>query len=300
MIAPRLLLLTFCLPVALPAQSSEAASWAGNLHATASSTASWIENVSRTSNPATRKDAAVYEVSVALAQPRQLAAAWLLQTSLEAAYLYEPAFSLNDRTTLGPRASLQYKFGLGPYAPVLQLSAVLTYQDARFSGNSGWTTGTSLRLAKRLTPTLRAAVFGEWREHQARSWVFDTQQHTLGLEAFWSFASRWQLTAHLSRLEGDLVVNAAPHIWAQAIGGGLGATVQNYYRTIPQDTTQLYGPRWVSYNVAAHADLWWLALAHRFNPATSLELRSGDARVVNRIDITYPSRHWSLSLTHQF
>lgn len=299
MITPRLLA-AFLLPVAAHAATATPAGWTDNLHTTATVNASWVENASRTSYEPTRKDVAVYALDLGVTQARQLAPAWLLHSGLAATYQHEPEYPLNDFITLGPRVSVQRKFGLGPYAPVLQADASLAYQDARYSGQNGFTTVASLHAAKRFTAGLRAAAFAEWREHSARSWVFDIEQRTVGLEASWDFSSRWRLTGRAARLTGNIVANAAPGIWAQAISGGFGATVFDYYTTIPQEATGLYGPGWVSYTVSAEVDLWSVALACQLAPATSLEFSVANAYVVNRINIRYPTRTWGLHLTHRF
>lgn len=284
----------------LAAPSPEPAGWASNIHLSATATANWVENASQTSHEPSRKDAALYELSLSLSQPRQLAPAWLLQTGFDASYAVEPEFQRNDHFRAGPRVNLQYKHGIGPFAPVLQGETAFVYQDARFSGNSGWTASASLRLAQRLTPAVRVAAFTDWREHYARSAVFDLQQRSYGVEASWDINDRWRLSGSASRLTGEIVVNAAPAIWAQAISGGLGATVFDYYTSVPWSVTELYGTDWVSYNVFAHLDLWSVSLGYQLAENTGLEFSLHSAYVVNRIEVRYPSKIWGLNLSHRF
>jgi hypothetical protein len=296
----RLLLLSGLLALTASAQERAAATWVENLHLTATGTATWVNNHSRTSHEPTRKDAATYELSLGGSQPRQLASSLLLVASGEISALRVQEFELAGNLRAGGRISLQKKFGLGPQATVLQVSGGVAYKSARFAGDRGSATEAGLQLAKRVLPNLRLAAGAQWLEHNARSAVFDLNQHSFSFDATWDINDRWSLAGSVSRLEGDIVANAAWPIWAQAIGGGFGPTVQNYYTSRPWSETHIYGPRWVSYNVEAEVDLWSVSLAYAASDHTSLELRHGGAYVVNKIAIAYPTDLWSLSVNHRF
>lgn len=282
------------------AQEGTAANWVEKLHLTATGAASWVNNHSRTSAPANRKDATDYELRLGGSQPRQLAASVLVVASEEISALRVEEFELAGNFRAGGRVALQKKFGLGPMAPVLQVSGAAAYKSARFAGDRGWTTEAGIQLAKRVLPNLRLAASAQWLEHAARSNVFDLVQHSFFFEASWDINDRWSLGASVSRLEGDIVANAAWPVWVQAIGGGFGPTVQNYYTSRPWTKTHIYGPDWVSYNVEADVDLWSASLSYQVTDRTALELRKGAAFVVNRIDIRYPTDNWRLSLNHRF
>ena len=276
------------------------ASWLDNLSTSASVSASWVENASRTSFVPTRKDAAVYEFDASFSRHQQLTGSWLLNTGADASYTSEPAFDRNSNLKLGPALGLQRKFGLGPLAPVLLFDAGFSYKSARITSDTGWTAEAGLRLSKRLLPELKVAASARWLEHYAKSATFDLQQRTLALEAVWDINEHWQLSGTATRLQGRVVANAAWSVWAQAIGGGLGPTVSNYYNSIPWEITDSYGPKWVSYNVEARANLLAFTLARSLTVDTSLELRYGSAYVINHIDIRYPTDSWGLALTHRF
>jgi hypothetical protein len=296
----RLLLLSGLLALTAGAQEGTAASWVENLHLTATGTAAWVNNHSRTSSPATRKDSTTYEFSLGGSQPRQLASSLLLVASEELSILRVQEFELADNLRAGGRVALQRKFGLGPLAPVLQVSGGVAYKSARFAGDRGWTTEAGIQLAKRVLPNLRLAAGAQWLEHAARSNVFDLVQHSFSVDASWDINDRWSLGGSVSRLEGDIVANAAWPVWAQAIGGGFGATVKNYYTSRPWTETHIYGPRWVSYNVEADVDLWSVSLSYRVSDHTALELRQSAAFVINRIGVRYPTDTVGLSLNHRF
>jgi hypothetical protein len=281
-------------------ERADVASWLDNLDTNASVAASWVENASRTSFAPTRKDAAIYELNLGVSRHQQLTGNWSLSASADADYLSEPAFDRNSQLRLGPTLGVQRKFGLGPLAPVLQLDAGFSYKSARITADNGWTAEAGVRFAKRILPELKIAASGRWLEHYAKSATFDLQQRTLALEAVWDIDENWQLSGTASWLQGRVVANAAWPVWTQAIGGGLGQTVSNYYNSIPWEITDSYGPRWVSYNVAARANLLSVTLSRTLTERTSLELRYGSAYVINKIDLRYPTDSWGLALTHRF
>ncbi|HWA28320.1 MAG TPA: hypothetical protein VG734_21910 [Lacunisphaera sp.] len=298
--AGRLWLLGTLLALTAPAQQENAGGWLENLHLTATGTVSWVNNASRTSAVANRKDATTYELALSGTQPKQLARNLLLISSEEISALRVQDFSSADHVRAGARVALQHKFGLGPQATVLQASGGMAYKAADFAGDRGWTAEMGLQLAKRVLPNVRLAAIASWLEHGARSSVFDLDQHSLSFEASWDISDRWSLAGSATRLEGDIVANAAWPVWAQAIGGGFGPTVQTYYTSRPWVKTHIWGPDWVSYNVEADVDLWSVALSFQASDHTALELRKGSAYVINHIGIRYPTDSWSVGVNHRF
>ncbi len=284
---------------ALPARSP-AATWLEGISVSAAVTASSVDNISRTSYAPTRKNATSYELDVDASRHQQLSPGWLLELAAGAGWQQVPDYSLTDNLTAGPRAALQYKFGLGPLAPVLQFNTAFTYKDARLADDRGWTTEGGIRLAQRLDPALKVAVGCQWLDHNAASSTFDLQQRTLSFEAVWDITEDWRLSGSASRLTGRVVANAAWAVWQQAITGGYGEAVYDYYTSIPSSVTNLYGPGWVSYNVQADANLWSLTLAYAVTANSTLELRYNSAYVINYVDIRYPTKSWGLGWIHRF
>jgi hypothetical protein len=276
------------------------AGWVENLSYSAAATASWVEDISRTSYAPTRKNAATYEFALGASGHRQLASSWLFEYGADADYLAVPDYELTNHFTAGPRLALQHKFGLGPLAPVLQFNAAYTYKAARFAGDRGWTAEGGMRLAQRLSSSVKVAVSGQWLRHDADSATFGIQQRTLTGEVTWDLSDRWRLNVTAGRLYGTLVANAAWSVWATAITGGFGPAVYDYYTVIPWSVTNLYGAGWVSYKVGAHADLWSASLAYALSDRTSLELRTSSAFVINHVGVRYPTDSWGLGLQHRF
>lgn len=285
---------------AIAQERAPTAGWLGNLSYSATGNASWVENLSRTSAEANRKDAATYELSLGATHRRQLARAWLLHAGADASFFTAPEYDLTNHAKLSARLGLQRKFGLGPLAPVLQFDTALAYKAARLDADRGWTTEASLRLAKRFTETFKASAGGQWIEHNARSATFDLVQHSFSVDATWDLTERWSLSGSAGRLSGDIVANASWPVWAQAISGGFGPAVFNYYTSRPWEVTDLYGSGWVSYNVEADVDLWSLAASYAASDHTTIELRYSSAFVVNKIGIRYPTDSWGLGVSHRF
>jgi hypothetical protein len=299
--APTFVLLAALLAGPGPAQGrSPAAGWLDNLAVTASGAVSHVDNASRTSAEPNRQDATTYELNLGATRRQQLAASWLLSLGADATWLHVADYTLAGHVKLGPRLALQRKFGLGPFAPVLQFDAAFTHKSARLDLDRGWSTEAGVRLGKRFAPAFRAGVAARWMEHNARSAVFDLNQRSFSVDATWDISDRWSLTGSAGRLSGDIVANAAWPVWAMAISGGFGPAVFNYYTSRPWQVTEIYGSGWVSYNVEADVDLWSLAASCAATEHTSLELRYSSAFVVNKIGIRYPTDSWGLGLVHRF
>ena len=281
-------------------ERAAAAGWVGNLATTATVTVSHVDNASRTSFEPTRKDADTLEVGVGATHRQQLTPGWLLQMGADASWLDVREYNRADQVKVGPRLGLQHKFGLGPYAPVLLLDATLSYKSARLELDRGWSTEAGIHLGKRFLPTFQAGLSARWMEHNARSAVFDLNQRSIIAEATWDVSDAWSLSASVGRLSGDIVANAAWPVWAQAISGGFGPTVLNYYTARPWLVTELYGAGWVSYNVEADVDLWSVTASWTITERTSAEFRYSSAFVVNKIGVRYPTDSWGLSVSHRF
>ena len=294
-----LALLTGLLAPAAQAQATDT-TWIDSFHLTTSAEVARVENISRTSAEPTRKDATTVAVDVAGSIPRQLAPSVVLVGSGDLASLFVHDYELTNHVTATGRLALQKKFGLGPQAWVLQASASGGYKAARLDDDQGFTTEAGFQLAKRVLTNLRLAASARWLEHDAKSAVFDLNQFTYGLDAQWDINERWTLSGNASWLQGDIVANAAPAVWAQMLAGDFGPAIFNYYTSRPSGTTDLYGEGWVSYNVEADVDLWSVTLTYAWTDQLSLDLRYNAAYVVNKVGVAYPSSAWALKANYRF
>lgn len=258
------------------------------------------ENISRTSNLPEQRDADLLEASLSATQSRQLSRDWFAWLAAEASTHHERGFSLTDRTRLGVRAGARRKFGLGPQALTLDVDAAYAYQLARYDGDRGWRIETNARLSKRLGDNLRLGLSGGWRQTYARHAAFDLRQREAAVDVAWDFADGWQLTAGAGRFRGDITANASGPTYASALAGAFGPAVQAYYSVIPFEQNNLYGPNWISYRVQARGDPRWLGLSYALTESTSLTARFWTIEVINRVDVSYETDFWSLSLAHRF
>ena len=284
--------------LAASAVQAQTADFLHNLRTEASIT--WAENFSRTSAVPTQKSAQFYSMDASLDHRLQLSPNWLLQASGEVAGYWVPKYTALNHFAAGAQLNLQRKFGLGPFAPVLQFHSSLTGYAVNEGGRSGWQLQGGVQLSKRLTEAWRISGGMDWTEYAARHHPFDTNQHTARLEVTWDVTDRWQFNVGGSRLWGQLTANAAGSVWAQAINGGFGPVIYEVYNRNPWAVTDTFGSGWVAYRISGHADTWWLEMAPALSDHTSLALRYETVKVINEVGIRYDSAFWSLSVVHRF
>lgn len=270
--------------------------WPGDL----SARSLWAENYSRTSDPATAKDAAVHEFTASTGVARQLASGWLATTEGAVSWETVPKFDALEAWRFSLHGGLRRKFGLGPLAPTLQIDASALRANFEEDGRSGTQLQAGMRLGKRFTSTWRASLGAEWTRYDAKHAPFDLHQKRLFLETVWDATDRWQLSAGAARVDGEVTANAANAVYMTALAGGFGPAIQSYYNSIPWHVTGTFGPGWIAYRVDAEADLWWAGITPAIGENTSLPLRYERADVVNRVGVRYVSEFWSLGLRHRF
>jgi hypothetical protein len=262
--------------------------------------AAWVDNLSRTSAAAFQRDAAVHSLDAAVVAARQLARDWTLVGILEGGREEVPDFRALDRTALGARATLRRKFGLGPFAPVLEAGLAVARHDFREEGRTGWRQEGGFVLTKRLDESWRLAASATWESVSARRAPFDTHGLRLAFDATWDLAERWRLAAGTARYDGQAVANATWPVWGAALADGFGPRIGAYYRSTPWETTDTFGPGWVAYRVDADADFLWAEASFLLGERTRAALRVETVRVVNVVDVRYDTEIWSLALAHRF
>jgi hypothetical protein len=258
------------------------------------------DNISRTSYRAYRQAAETYTANVSVLQSRQITGDWLGVISGEAGYDWVPRFTSLDTTRLGARLLLRRKFGLGPMAPVLDLSTTQTVNTVHEGGRSGWNSEAEAALGKRLNESLRLSASGGWSEYYASHHSFDVREHHLSLSGDWDVTEEWRLSAGARRQWGELTANTESEIWWQALGGAFGQRVRNYYWNTPWEESNSFGPEWVAYRVEAVADFAWAQVSYAMDARTSLSVRYESVKVINKVDIRYDTHLWSFNLVHRF
>jgi hypothetical protein len=254
----------------------------------ADATYAWVDNLSRTSFAPDRESGAVYGATETAEWHRQLAASFLGVAQAEGGFEQTPAFPGLDSVHLGGRADLRWKFGLGPYAPVVTFTGGLTYIDVHEHGRSNWKAETGINLSQRLTDTWRVSAGGGWEEDYARDKPFDVRNLRATVEATWDATARLQLSAGAGRLWGELTANAAWDIYNKALSGGSGPVIRDYYNTLAYEHS------------TAFEDLWWVGASIALTDNTSVPLRFESVDVLNRAQVHYRTEFWSLSIAHRF
>lgn len=271
---------------------------ATNARLEASST--WAENINRASGPADWRDTWRHEARGALGLTHEWFTGFIATGELGATLEHVQEFEKLSAASAGASVSLRQKFGLGAFAPHLALDLALRRRDTRLDFDDGWTTTAALRLAKRVTPTLRAALHGDWEQHYARSAIFDTNHHRAFATVAWDIFPWLQLSHGNGRLWGAFTANASAAIWPRALSGVLGSHISNYYNTVPWTVTDAFGPGWVTYRVDGRVSFYWLELSPALGRNTSLPLRFENRVSINKVGVKYRQDLWTISLLHRF
>ncbi|HYP16804.1 MAG TPA: hypothetical protein VEQ65_06290, partial [Opitutus sp.] len=264
------------------------------------SSAAWVDNFSRTSAPADQKDGSRYTAALTASTFRNWKTGVVTSAEVAAMLEHVPDFTRAGAFTSGVLLGARRKFGLGAFAPALDLSAGASYRDARHPSAAGWSTTAGARLSKRLSRAWRVAALADWHNHAARHTTFDTRHHRVSGTVSWDVTNRWQLSYGAGRLQGNFTANAAPVTWARALAGDFGSAVANYYNTVARERTEIFGPGWVSYRVDGRAHQQWLELSPALGRNTSLPLRLERIDATNIIGVKYRQELATLTLLHRF
>lgn len=260
----------------------------------------WAENINRASNPSDWTDTLRHEARVTASLLTPLATGVSLITAADAGYDTLPGYARNTTFSAGANTALRWKFGLGAFAPVLTTDLGLARRAARINGDDSWLATGGLHFAKRFTDAWRASLTGDWAQNYAAHSTFDTRHHRLLGQVTWDLTDRWQLTYGRGSLWGDLTANASARTWARALGGLITPAIGAYYPTLSYQTTDSFGPGYVTYRFKARSDFWWLELAPALGPNTSLPLRYESTFTVNFVGVKYRQDLWTLGLLHRF
>lgn len=260
----------------------------------------WAENINRASSPADWTDSLRHEARATASLLTPLATGISLITEADLGYTSIPRYVRNTTISATARTALRWKFGLGPFAPVLTTDVALARRDSRISGDSSWHATGGVHVSQRFTDSWRASVTGDWSQNYAAHSTFDTRHHRLLGSVTYDLNDRWQLTYGRGSLWGDINANASARIWSRALAGLITPAVGAYYPTLSYETTDSFGPGYVTYRFKARTDFWWLELAPALGRNTSLPLRYESTFTVNFVGVKYRQDLWTLSLLHRF
>jgi hypothetical protein len=126
------------------------------------------------------------------------------------------SFSGLDSLTVGPRAELRHKAGLGPYAPTfsvgLEADGVLFSDSYRSNLQGSVVAG----FSQRMSDALQIVLDGRAGGYSARSDVFSGSYASLGATLNWDVDETWRIKAIGGWRDGDIVADYA----AQRIPSG--------------------------------------------------------------------------------
>jgi len=261
----------------------------------------WAKNINRTSHDPSLKSGEFYTVSATLNYMKQLNRNWALIGEGEVVHHNVRKYSgLNSFSGIG-KAKLRRKFGLGPFAPILEASVGMTISSFNETARNGTQLEAGLRVSKRLTHALQFSGGVNWEDFNARRRTYDVRTHRALFEGNWDITDRWRLSAGASRIWGQFVASAAGGVWPLALNGQLGPEIAQHYNTLSWQVSDTFGPGWVAYrNRESTVDQWWVEISPALTDRTSLSLRYEFNELVNAIGIRYEATSWSLGLNHQF
>ena len=260
----------------------------------------YSDNLSRTSYRPYRQEAATEAASLSVLDGRQLTSDWLLVGTGTVGTDVVSKFSALDEWHADLGYLLRHKFGLGPYATVLDLTAGVRSESYHESGRSGWQTTAEATLAKRLLENWRVTANTGLEDYAAKGHSFDVRGHHLQLETDWDITDLWRLSLGAKRYWGQLTANAEWETYEQALSGNFGPRVASYYWNSPWEVTTTFGHGWTAYRVDCYADFHWVEVSYSLGANTTMPLRYETVKVVNRAGVRYDTTLWSLNLVHRF
>lgn len=212
-------------------------------------------------------------------------------------------FDKLSSTNLNLGASLQHKFGLGAYAPVLVNSLSWTLDDSETEVRKRQLLNWDLSVRKRLSPAwdFSAGVGYERSEgsHDGAEYasmyspnndIFDFEQGSVFVSADYTFANYHSLSASYTYVDGNTVSSAlAPNMPLLAISKAL--TPDGAYPAPPWRTI-------VAYTLASKAQLTALNWSIPIGQNTSVTAGYSHQKIDARNDVYYSNDSLSLTLMH--
>lgn len=248
---------------------------------------SWTENIGRASGKSDFRDAAAYEAGFTAGTSRQLAPNLSGRLQLETTGLVYPDFEELNRATIGPRAVVSKKFGLGPEAPVLSAETAALARFADIDDSEGVTLHGAVTLSKRFGPILTARISGEWQEHVADGATYSVHHRAVFAQVFADPFDWLRVGVGAGRYDGTFVAGASAARFGGALAGALGPRIANYYASIPTNVSGAFQPGWTDYRVEGDVDQWWLELSPAAGDNLSLSLRYERAHATNIVGVGY-------------
>jgi hypothetical protein len=198
-----------------------------------------------------------------------------------------PRYDGLDQLHLGGEAEWTYKFGLGPYRPVLGAGLAAGFATARESARSGPGGRMWLLAEQRLAAHWRARLQHEISRHDARQLAFDRTAHESALTLHQAWRDRWSVELEVRHRHGDVVS------YLPASHPALVDKSQTPFKVATFDRAE----KLVAYYFDAVTRSGRVGLVHRFSSATRLAL-GWEHRLTRQGVVPYRNRIVSLEIRH--
>ncbi len=191
-----------------------------------------------------------------------------------------------DLTELGIHATLRRKYGLGPYAPRLELHAEIMHQFSKVDEWSGnWARG-GVTFLKRFTPAWQFSLGSELARLDAKRAVYSTTDLTTTATLDFDPTDVWRISLAMSYGDGDQLS------WCRASWPPFAST--------PQWLDGVFGGDWFPYQSEGHTVAGRISVSRAigFNANLTLEYSASEARAVKKH--VYRDHIIRLHYTHAF
>lgn len=267
---------------------------------TTRATYTYTENHGRASGASDFRDGSAAKAEVIVGTGKQIARDVTLRLQLEGAALASWDYEKLGEATVGPRAIVRKKFGLGPTAPTVSFETAALGKVARVDEQNGVTFQGALTVSKRFNSVFSSRIRADWQEQVADHNVFDTQH--IGVEASLSLdlSDRLRFSIGGGYVNGLVTAGASKARLDNAKLGALGQRIADYYNSVPSATTGAYEANWQAYRVEGDSDYVFFDFSPAITDSLSLAFRYERVHFTNIVSVTYRQDVFSAGVVYSF
>jgi len=189
-------------------------------------------------------------------------------------------------TEIGAHGTLRRKFGLGPYAPRLELRAEVAHQLSKVEEWSGNWVRVGATFAKRFSPQWQASLNGVYEQLYAERDVYSTVSTTTTLTVDFDPTDVWRFSGSVGYTDGDHL-SWCRNSWSSFVG-----------------TTKwldgIFGGDWFPYQSVAHTVAGAINLSRAIGPNSTLTLGYSVSETRSVKNHIYRDKVISLQFIHAF
>ena len=200
-----------------------------------------------------------------------------------------PRFDGLDRAGAGARLAWQHKFGLGPFAPLLNVEAIGDLLAAREADRAGRQGALALQVRQRLTNAWRARARHEHLRADTRGAAFARTARESTLAFDFEVAAGWRLSAAGAYRQGTVPAYARPPRPDLLREGRARGLVTTFDRAAPL----------MSYTLEARTRSGRVEAAHSLDPRRTVSL-AAEYRDTRRGPVGYTNRILTAGMSQRF